>query len=332
MPAVIDTIANEGPQTGTNMASSAPLPRVTILLATYNGAAHLQAQLMSYCAQHGVLWDLWVSDDGSSDGTRAIIEAFRAEHGIDHGGAHDIRVLDGPRMGPAANFMSLLTHPDLPTDRPVALSDQDDVWLPGKLSRALAALRETGPVTLYSGQSYHTDAALNVIGRSRRPPRAPSFHNAVTQNIVSGHSIVMDPGALALVRKAGIPQGIPYHDWWLYLLISGAGGNVYVDRARMIQYRQHMGNAMGAHHGIRSTLYRVGQVLGHTYSDWVSANVTALTKVMPLLTPDHQAVLTALKTEKSGPAHALALWRLGLYRQTRLASACFYLAAALGRV
>lgn len=316
------------PETGSKQALSTPLPRITILLATYNGEAHLQAQLESYCAQQGVLWDLWVSDDGSTDGTRDVIDAFRAKHGT----GHDIRVLDGPRKGPAANFMSLLTHPDLPTDRPVALSDQDDVWLPGKLNRALTALQKAGPVTLYSGQSFHTDAALNVIGQSRPPSRAVSFRNALTQNVVSGHSIMMDTGALALVRQAGVPEGIPYHDWWLYLLISGAGGQVCVDTARMIYYRQHKNNAMGAHDGVRPTLHRVGQVLGRTYGGWVAANVVALRKVMPLVTPEHRAVLIALDAAKPGPARALALWRLGLYRQTRFASACFYLAATLGRV
>lgn len=309
-------------------APASSLPRITILLATYNGEAHLREQLMSYCAQRGVDWDLWISDDGSSDGTRAVIDSFRR----DHGAGREICLLDGPRQGAAANFMSLLTHPDLPTDAPVALSDQDDVWHPDKLARALAVLRETGPVTLYSAQSFHTDTNLKVTGHSRPPPRGVSFRNALTQNVVSGHSLVMDAGALALVRRAGMPQGIPYHDWWLYLLISGAGGHVHVDRARMIHYRQHGSNAMGAHHGLRATLHRARQVLGRTYGGWVAANVAALAKAPCPLTPENRALLQALEAAPRGPARALALWRLGLHRQSRAASASFYVAAVLGRI
>ena len=305
-----------------------PLPRITILLATCNGALHLQEQLMSYCAQRGVEWDLWVSDDGSTDGTRAVLEAFRAAHGAQR----EIRLIEGPRQGAAANFMALLTHPDLPRDRPVALSDQDDQWHPDKLLRAMTVLRDAEPVTIYSGQSFHTDAALRVIGHSRLPLRGASFRNALTQNVVSGHSIVMSAGALALVRRAGVPRGIPYHDWWLYLLISGAGGHVHVDSARMVHYRQHDGNAMGANAGCGRALQRMRQVLGRTYGSWVARNAAALRAVSFLLTPENRALLEALESAPGGPGRALTLWRLGLYRQSRAASASFYLAAMLGRI
>lgn len=306
----------------------APSDRITILLTTRNGARHLEAQLESYLAQRNVAWDLWVSDDGSTDDTRARLDGFRTAHGA----GRDIRIIDGPQRGAAANFMHLLTHPDLPVSGPVALSDQDDVWHPDKLARACAALRRAGPVTLYSGQSFHTDADLRVIGRSRPPPRAPSFRNALTQNVVSGHSMAMDSGALALVRRAGAPRDIPYHDWWLYQLISGAGGQIRVDDARMIHYRQHGANTMGANDGLRAALLRVGQVMGRTYGDWIAANTAALTRVAFLLTPENRAVLAAFRAAPRGPRRALAAWRLGLYRQSRAASASFYLAAALGRL
>jgi glycosyltransferase involved in cell wall biosynthesis len=303
-------------------------PRVTILMATFNGAAHLRQQLDSHVAQRHVPCDLWISDDGSTDETRAVIAAFSAQHGVNR----TIRLLEGPRQGAAANFMSLLTHPDLPTGRPVALSDQDDVWHPDKLARALKALESSGPCTLYSGQSLHTDRNLKVIGRSRPPRRAPGFRNALTQNVVSGHSIVMDPQALALVRQAGMPDAIPYHDWWLYLLISGAGGQICIDEAPMIHYRQHGNNAMGAHAGLPASLRRARQVMGRTYGDWIAANTKSLSLVAPLLTPEHRALLDVFDTTRPGPPKAWALWRAGLYRQSRLASAAFYFAAALGRV
>jgi hypothetical protein len=302
--------------------------RVTILMATFNGAAHLRQQLDSYVAQRHVPWDLWISDDGSTDETRAVVSAFRAEHGANR----TIHLIEGPRQGAAANFMSLLTHPDLPTDGPVALSDQDDVWHPDKLACALEALDTSGPCTLYSGQSLYTDRNLQVTGRSRPPRRAPGFRNALTQNVVSGHSIVMDPQALALVRQTGMPEAIPYHDWWLYLLISGAGGQVCIDETPMIHYRQHGNNTMGANAGLPASLRRARQVMGRTYGDWIAANTRSLRLAADLLTPEHLALLDLFDTTRPGPLRAWALWRAGLYRQSRLASAAFYLAAVLGRV
>lgn len=309
-------------------------PRITILLCTCNGAAHLAAQLASYLQQDHADWDLWVSDDGSTDATGAILEAFRREHGQ----GRDIRLLRGPGQGGAMNFLSLLCHPDLPPG-PVALSDQDDVWMPHKLSRALDLLERCGPVALYGGQSLHTDAGLRVIGRSDLPSRAPSFRNALMQNIVSGHSATLSAGGLALVRRAGMPQTgipgvpVPYQDWWLYQLISGAGGDVVIDAEPVLYYRQHGGNVMGAHQGPRATLQRVTMVLRRAYGGWIAANLAALSRAEAVLTPDNRRLLAALRVvrSRSGPVRAFGYARLGLHRQGRLMTACLYLAAAFGR-
>lgn len=303
--------------------------RITILLATWNGAAHLEEQLQSYLAQNHPHWDLWISDDGSSDATIDIITAFRDRESANR----EVRLLSGPRRGHAANFLSLLCHPELPAG-PVALSDQDDVWLPGKLRLALSALHDAGPVALYGAQSHHTDRQLRVIGRSRLPRRAPCFRNALTQNVVSGHSAVLSAGAVELVRRAGMPEGIPYHDWWLYQLVSGAGGEIVIDREKVLYYRQHHANAMGAHQGLAPRLQRVRQVLGRTYANWLGANLAALERVRDLLTPEHQTLLADLRNAPRHPGltRPLAFHQLGLHRQTRLTTASLYLAAALGRV
>ena len=309
--------------------------RVCILLCTCNGAKHLEAQLASYLAQEWTAWDLWVSDDGSTDDTSDILARFAQAHGA----AHEIRLIDGPRRGVAANFLALLCHPDLPPG-PVALSDQDDVWMPHKLSRAMTALRGAGPVALYGGQSLHTDAALRVIGRSRLPRRPPSFGNALTQNIVSGHSAVLNAGALALVRAAGKPA-VPYQDWWLYQLVSGAGGQVVIDHMPVLYYRQHGANAMGAHQGLRASRTRLAMLMSRGYAHWFAANLEALAQAQDLLTPHNRAVLLALRPPAtrhpspcSGPAlqRTLNFLRHRLHRQTALSTAALYLAAMMGRV
>ena len=306
-----------------------PQTRVTILLTTWNGAAHLQQQLDSYLAQNHDAWDLWVSDDGSTDGTLEILNAFQAAERH----RREVRIVAGPQRGHAANFLSLLCHPDLPAG-PVALSDQDDVWLPGKLRLALSALKDAGPVALWGAQSYHTDVALRVIGRSRQPRRAPCFRNALTQNVISGHSATLSAGALDLVRRAGVPADIPHHDWWLYQLVSGAGGTVIVDPALLIYYRQHRTNAVGAHQGLAPKLRRARMVLGRSYARWLTANLTALDRVSGLLTEENRALISELRAAKPhpGPGRLLTFRRLGLHRQSRLTTVSLYLAAALGRV
>ncbi|SDF37197.1 glycosyltransferase [Limimaricola pyoseonensis] len=303
-------------------------PRITILLASYNGARHLPEQLDSYLAQSHAAWDLWVSDDGSTDATREIVARFAKAQS----GRHAVRLVEGPRRGPAANFLSLLAHPELP-EGPVALSDQDDVWRPEKLARALTGLARGGPVTLYGAQSVYTDEDLRPIGRTRPPRHAPSFANALAQNVVSGHSSVLSPGAVDLVRRSGVTAGPEHHDWWLYLLVAGAGGAVVVDPEEVALYRQHGANQMGAHRGLRASWARARLVMRRDFSDWVEANLDALARTEPLLTEENRAILARVRAarRRRGPLRALALARAGVHRQSRLTSACLYLAAGLGR-
>lgn len=306
-----------------------PMPSITILLCTYNGAAHLEEQLASFRAQRQVDWDLWVSDDGSQDDTWAILETFAAAERD----RRTVRLVRGPQRGVAANYLSLLCHPDLPAG-PVALSDQDDVWAPDKLALAQAGLRRGGPVTLYGAQYHFADAALRPIGASRPPQRPAGFANALTQNLVSGHTAALSAGALDLVRRAGVKGDVPYHDWWLYQLVTGAGGDVVIDPARVLLYRQHDDNLLGAHRGLGASLRRAQLVLGRTYGAWVRDNLAALRRAEALLSPGNRALLARLETipPHAGLRRPAALWRAGLYRQTRLTTAAFYLAAALGRV
>lgn len=305
-------------------------PRFTILLCTHQGARHLPAQLESYLAQTHADWDLWVSDDGSRDGTRALIDAFRTRAGP----GRTVRIVAGPGQGAARNFLSLLCHPDLPPG-PVALSDQDDVWLPHKLERAAAALAAANPVTLYGARSHYVGADQRRVGGSPMPRRTPSFANALTQNIVSGYTMVLNDGALALVRRAGVPAiALPYHDWWLYQLVSGAGGTVIIDPEPVVLYRQHDANVMGAHHGLVASLNRMRMVLNRRYGDWLDANMMALEACATLLTPDARRRLSILRAvPRDQPLRrVLAFARAGLHRQTRRTTAMLYLAAALGRV
>ena len=140
--------------------------------------------------------------------------------------------------------------------------------------------------------------------------------------------------ALELVRRAGVPEGIPYHDWWLYQLVSGAGGEIVIDPAKVLYYRQHLSNAMGAHQGLSARLLRARQVLGRTYANWMAANLAALDRVSGLLTPENRALIETLRAGRPRPglSRPLTFRRLGLHRQTRLTTASLYLAAALGRV
>jgi glycosyltransferase involved in cell wall biosynthesis len=99
---------------------------VDILMATYNGQNYLRNQLLSLQQQTHGDWVLWIRDDGSTDGTLAIIETFaqadsRIRYVVEESGAG---------LGPGRNFLGLAKYA---TSDFAIFCDQDDIWFEKKL-------------------------------------------------------------------------------------------------------------------------------------------------------------------------------------------------------
>lgn len=299
-------------------------------MGVWQGAAHLQEQLDSIEGQSHADWQLLASDDGSRDGGPALIAAFaRAQ------APGQVRLVAGQGQGFAANYLSLLRA--LPADPGwVALSDQDDVWLPDRLSRGIAALAGIAGPALYCSRSFITSDGL--AGRRLSPPRAqpPSFRNALVQNIAAGNTILLNPAAAALIaRSAHLIQGFVVHDWWAYLLVTGAGGVVVHDDEPTVLYRQHAGNVIGANDGLRARLRRLRMVVAGTFREWNEVNAAALQASGGLLSPEGRAVFAdwqAMRATRGLVPRLQRLRALRLYRQTRASTAALWFAAVIGRL
>lgn len=259
----------------------------------------MREQLDSFAAQDHQDWSLLVSDDHSTDATREIVAVFAARV------PQKVRLIEGPGKGPAANFLFLLNHPDL-GPFPTALSDQDDIWLPDKLSRFVAALEREdvgeGPV-LFCGATRIVDAAGRPLGLSESRPRIPSFWNAIVECIAGGNTMGLDPGALALVRRMGPEIDIFFHDWWLYLLITSVGGRVIYDPVPLLLYRAHSGNYRGMRFGWEARVKRLREFISGEYRQWVQSNLAALKGIEADLTPEARATVHGLQSR--GPSGCL---------------------------
>lgn len=312
---------------------SDPLPRagdapVTILLASYRGAAFIAAQLDSIAAQTHPHWRLIVSDDGSDDGTQEIVADFAASH------PDRVRMTRGPRRGATQNFLSLLS--DAPEGM-IAFCDQDDVWFPDKLSRAVEALAPyTGPAH-YAARTIITDAALTPVARSRHFRRPLGFRNALVQAIMAGNTSVFNAPAAAILRRCVGPaqdHDVPSHDWWAYQVTAGAGAVLIHDPRPALFYRQHARSEMGRNDTLRALSVRMGMLMAGDYGGWLTANHAALHAIRPELLQGNRILLDRFGTalRRPGPAAALALARSGLYRQTATGTAALYAAALMGRL
>lgn len=307
-------------------------PHVRILMGTFQGAVYLREQLDSFLRQAHGNWSLWVSDDGSDDGTQAILSAFAAAHPD-----REIRLFDGPGQGAAANYLGLLAHPDLPRDGAVlALSDQDDVWMPDRLTQALRHLAPAGRdgIALYAANTVLTDDALRPTGQIRQRGAGTGFHNALVQNVIAGNTIALSPAAAGLVRRAPPGGPVPFHDWWLYLLITGAGGQVVYDRGQRLYYRQHGRNVLGAHRGPGPALRRMAQAMDGTYRGWIAANLAALEPLAEHLTPENRARVAALSETlgQQGRRRLRSLRRAGVRRDSPAGRLALSVMALTGRI
>jgi glycosyltransferase involved in cell wall biosynthesis len=306
---------------------TAPGGHVRILLSTYNGAAYLPEQLASFRGQTHADWSLLWRDDGSEDATEALMAAFTAEIGADR-----CRRLEMPprKLGVRESFLTLLraTAPTLGPRDAVAFADQDDVWLPEKLARGVAALTAIEPdvPALLCTRQMLVDAALAPFGESPVVHRPPGFPAALTQNVATGCTVLLNRAAARLVAGSRAPE-TTLHDWWSYLVVSAAGGRVLVDPAPLVLYRQHGANVVGAPATLPGRAIAALRRGPGKFMRIFRANLACLAAQPALLTDTARRDVTRLQAALSGGwlTRARALRTPGLRRQTRLGTLTFRL-------
>ncbi|HVE53846.1 MAG TPA: glycosyltransferase [Ramlibacter sp.] len=313
------------------------LPVVHVLLATYNGGRFLREQWESLEAQQGVGVVVHVADDGSSDGTVRLVEQL-AE--CRRGAVQQVHWLHAPpRRSATRSFLLLLarTVESCPEAAWFAYCDQDDVWLPGKLSAALAALMPhsgDARAALYGGRTLAVHDDGREGGLSPLFVRPPSFRNAITQNIMGGNTMVMNRAAAMLVARSAHLEVVT-HDWYTYQLVSGAEGFISYDPRPFVRYRQHEGNVIGSNLGWRARWDRLLRMLRGEYRVWNALNVAALEQCAPALTPGNRAVLDAFRrarAEATPWARMAWLRRSGAFRQKPSEQAMLWIACILRRL
>ncbi|WGZ93715.1 MAG: glycosyltransferase family 2 protein [Candidatus Thiothrix putei] len=291
-------------------------PTVAILLCTYNGQRYLRDQLDSVAAQTYPHWVMWASDDGSQDDTLSILAEYRAKWSQER-----LSVVHGPSSGFAANFLSLACNPSIQADY-YAFCDQDDIWDSDKLQRAvnwLSSVPANIPA-LYGSRMHLVDE--NNIGVSLSPlfTRQPCFVHSLTQNFANGNTMVFNHAACNLLRTVGHSVTAVAHDWWLYLLVAGAGGNVFYDSRAYLRYRQHSTNLIGMETHWLTRMLRLQTVRAVWQGKFRNGNDGQLRSLMcnrGILAPRNQQLLDKFFRARSRwlLPRLLGFWQVGIYRE-----------------
>ncbi len=318
----------EGDSAGVAGDSASAL--VAILLCTYNGARFLAEQLDSLEKQTHQNWMVIASDDGSTDATLEVLQQYQVKWP-----PGKITIRNGPQKGFCQNFLSLACDPNILAEY-YAFCDQDDVWLPNKLTVALENIIGNEQVDipyLYCGRTKYVTEKLKPCGISPLFVFPPSFRNALVQSIAGGNTMVFNQVAKLLLEKVG-PVDVPSHDWWMYQLISGVEGDVFYDRNPQLLYRQHEFALVGGNNSFPAKMERVWMLLQGRFRGWNTQNLEVLKKVNHLLVKNHQDILRIFETLRS--ADVKDRFRLmgvcGLYRQTRRGTFSLYLAALIKKI
>lgn len=221
--------------------------KVSLLLATYNSERYLREQLDSLCNQSFSDWNLYIRDDGSTDNTLQIIEAYSQ---------NDSRfslLKDGLKnLGAAMSFMELLKNVE--SDY-YFFCDHDDVWLTDKLMISLQKLQQEEAVNkdkalIVHSDLYVVDQNLQVVNNSFwkssgiKPSILKNKNFVQVFNFVTGCTMGFNKKARDI--SLDFPENIPMHDWWITINVLRNGGQVIDIKEPLIYYRQHMSNEVGA--------------------------------------------------------------------------------------
>jgi len=226
---------------------------VSILLASYRGETYLPELLASVRAQDMADFRVRWQDDGSPDRTRSMLDAITVMDSRFIPGTQQ-----GQRLNAAGNFLSLLRQEDAPY---TALCDQDDLWRADKLSRCLAAMKEAErrfgadtPLLVH-----HDCRLVDAEGSLMHPSffkhqgwdsAANTLPRLLVQNNVTGCTILMNAALRRLVTQHAQAEQLYMHDWFIALTAAAFGHIIFVDET-LLDYRQHIGNALGAsRHGL----------------------------------------------------------------------------------
>jgi glycosyltransferase involved in cell wall biosynthesis len=305
-------------------------PDITILMCTYNGEAFLEAQLDSIQNQDYKNWTLYVNDDGSKDATLDILKAYQKKWD-----AKKLIIRRGPEKGFSQNFLNIINDKKINADL-YFLSDQDDVWMPHKLSHTLKKIAQLDPAMplLYCARTtYVSSDAKRILGQSDLFLKLPSFKNAFIQSIAGGNTMAFNEQLKRVLQR--YPKAdVVSHDWWLYILNELVGGKTFYDSESTILYRQHNKSLVGANTGLIAKFKRLRMLINGTYRLYNTNHLNIFNKLNIKGIQSNIELINQFYILRDKPIkeRCRMIGKLGLYRQTWDGHLALYLAAVLRKL
>lgn len=202
--------------------------KISVVMATYNGSRFIREQIDSILPQLKNVDELIISDDGSSDGTSAIVESY-----------NDSRIIFIPnkgKKGVAGNFENGLKSA---TGDFIFLCDQDDIWFPDKVEKVVEKLKSAGCI-LHNAQLVDSDGKITGQDLFSIYGSRSGFWKNLTRNTFVGCCMAFRREILE--HALPFPEKITMHDMWIALISEKRASTALIHEPLMF-YRRHESNA-----------------------------------------------------------------------------------------
>ncbi|POC14873.1 glycosyltransferase family 2 protein [Vibrio vulnificus] len=304
---------------------------VDIILATYNGSYYIEEQLKSLIDQTYSNTHIYITDDGSTDGTLDIVQSVVEKYKI----SNKVSILpfrDNELKGPANNFIYGLSFSK---SKYIMFCDQDDIWLNNKIEVQLGdilKLDNTRPAISFCDASL-VDKSLNQIHPSFinsegfNVDAGIQMQNLVFQNITPGCCMIFNDKLRDLFFSSPNRKHIVMHDWYLMILCSIYGSISYTDSPLML-YRQHGRNQVGASKNLDlSSVSKIKYKVYQSYRNHLNAKCQAVEIANSLPSVNINCSFTLLTSvfNKSYFTRLLTLIKLKVKKSSFLKTLVLYL-------
>ncbi|XOZ33337.1 glycosyltransferase [Halomonadaceae bacterium KBTZ08] len=200
--------------------------KISIAMATYNGAQHLNEQLNSFLLQKRLPDEVIITDDGSCDKTEEIVKSFskRAPFNV-------FFSQNTENLGYCGNFNQALSKT---TGDLIFLSDQDDFWYAEKIEYIEKTAAQNPNSLMIMNDAQITDENLNDVGITKIQQLVSGGYSM--DNFVMGCCCALRRELLDLCLP--IPDEFKAHDDWLVYFANGLNANT-VEEKVLQSYRRH---------------------------------------------------------------------------------------------
>ena len=212
--------------------------KISVAMAYYNGGTYIEEQMESILSQLGERDEVVVSVDGATDGSKSLLLKMSDAD-------NRVRVIKGPGKGVVKNFENAIRHCNGDI---IYLSDQDDIWRPGKVERVNDAfLNPRVMAVLHNAE---------IIDERGIPTGAPGLfavrgsQAGIVKNFIKNSYV----GCCMAFRKelisviCPIPKEMYMHDYWIGTAAEYMGEVCLLDEP-LIGYRRHSSNVTQMTHG-----------------------------------------------------------------------------------